>query len=215
MFLVSCQLNLHTLTLIKLCLSDILKDVFVIIILSNNAGSDCDSSVLQVNSEMVRQDLGDLVMTLKLALQAKKVSIQNIIRLLGIGLGDASISSISNLFTHLRLKGYLPFYHLVLLEKIINEFAEECRPALEEYKSKCLKPYLDKCWLESDGGSAHTAKQKMHLRIPVDRQWDTMCIFDEKSVCESLAEMYNLPNDKMRVEVCYMKDQNKVGARYY
>lgn len=114
------------------------------------------------------------------------------------------IQSVAGLILTLCCLGYMPFYYSKVLEMLVDEFAEECKPDLDDYKCNYLQPYLKGC-VEY---GPFKQDSLVHLYLEVDRKWDTLEKLDVHEVTKTLAAIVGVPEDKLVIE-CILEESKE------
>lgn len=166
----------------------------------------------------MRKQFGRLINAVNHQLQKNGVSVDDVATLLKIDLnsnefklGGKKIQNIADLILKLRLMGYMQFYYLVFLEKLVEKFAEVCKQDLDAYKHNHLRPYLLKC-IEGD----HVMKDGLvRLHLKVDREQDTMPKkWKEKEITKKLAAMVGVPEDKLVIDCTLEEPKESVESSF-
>ena len=172
-----------------------------------------DNNNYVANLRSLRKVYGDLIRKVVAQLQKNGVSFEDteslVVPRLKIDLNSpeflqngARLNNIADFVYHLRTKGYMPFYSLTMLEIIVNTFAEQCRPPLDEYKTKSLMPFLKKGLpdIEEECFGHGNAGDQVELSIKIDRKWDTTCMLDMLELTKEVAAIINVPHEQIVIK---------------
>ena len=157
----------------------------------------------------MRVHFGRLVSSVENQLDRNGVSLDDIVSELEINLNSPEyeddgkrLADIYSFFSFVTTAGYMPFYSLYMLESIVDKFAQECHPLLDEYKVKHLRPFLLKCLpdIEEECFDHMDIAGQVELIIKIDRDWDTTRMLDMLELTKSVAAIVDIRHEQLVIE---------------